>query len=622
MNTRPTSQLLQQVFAFELRQHLKGLQLPLLREALQRAALVLEWPGLQAALPQLLQASEPEWEKRLQRWIPALESGNWPDLGTQPLVQKRPEKARPERGQDVRVTLQQLEGLFAHAGELTVLKNRLGEHLLQLQHLHPETERDLQKQQAEWVRLLRQDQFELHRISEELTQLVLEMRLRPASLLLTPLERLVRDLGQTQGKKVHFEIEGADTELDRNLLDPLKEALIHLLRNAMDHGLETPLERRKAGKPETGHLKLSLQSKGDTLSISLSDDGQGVSSSKVEQKAVQQGLIQAGTVLSEEEVFELLFRPGFSTAPEVSEISGRGVGLDAVRAHLEQLGGEIWLTSQSKQGTTFHLRLPQTLATTRAFVVQVAGQPFALPSRHIERILKPENLMVVDLQRSVNWQGTAIPVFDLSETLGLPEAPAPFTVVLNLADRMVGLNVEQVLNEDEFVIKPLPWGIPDHTPFQGVVLDHAGRLVPVLNVSHLSTHARPRARAPVAAPKALQHILVADDSLAVRTIQRSILEMAGFQVQIAENGRMALQVLKQGHFDLLLSDIEMPEMTGIELTRAIRQDPRLQHLPVVLITSMSSPQHREEGMLAGADAYLIKGNYAPEDLLDTIGRLI
>ncbi|GGJ39234.1 hybrid sensor histidine kinase/response regulator [Deinococcus roseus] len=627
---------LRHIFAFELQQVLTGAPPENISVVLQRGARATGWQALLAALPGLLKLPAEQLLHRMASWVPLLKTGVFPVL-TGPETREQPAAKTlaagpaPSRseargsGQDVRVSLQQLESLFAHAGELTVLKNRLEEHLRSLQTLESHlsvTDREVLNRFTDAVRLLRQDHFDLNRISEELTSEVIDLRLRPASLMVTPLERLVRDLTQSQGKKVQFQVQGSDTELDRNLLDPLRDALMHLIRNAIDHGLETPAERKKAQKTETGQLELTILSRGESIHLTLQDDGQGIQQERVRQKALERGLIQEGTVLSEEQVYDLLFRPGFSTAQQVSAISGRGVGLDAVRANLDLLGGEVWLTSAAGQGTTFHLRVPQTLATTRAFVLMVSGQMFAVPSRHVDRIVKPEKFTLIDQKRTIEWQGAAIPTFDLSEMLGLPSGAASITLILNLADRCVGVNVQNVLSEEEFVIKPLPWGIPSTTAFQGVVMNRSGALVPVLNVSQLSEHARPRTLVQPQTSKRQQRILVADDSVAVRTIQRSILEMAGFEVQVAENGRIALGLLRQSAFDLLVSDIEMPEMTGLELTRNIRLDERLKHLPVILVTSMASPHHQEEGMLAGADAYLIKGNYAPEDLLDTIGRLI
>ncbi|GEM44384.1 hybrid sensor histidine kinase/response regulator [Deinococcus cellulosilyticus] len=623
------------ICAFELRQliHLQdvaGMVLPL-----RRAAQVVGWKALIDGWGEVVQWSREELQLRIRSWIPVLERGELPNLqGSTPsphprevLPEPPPETStmRADRRQEIRISLQQLESLFAHAGELTVLRNRLEEHVRRLQGLEGAMvglDRETRITFSENLRQLRQDQSELNRISAELTRQVIDLRLRPASLMVTPLERLVRDLARGQNKKLHFETSGTDTELDRNLLDPLRDALMHLIRNAIDHGLETPEERRRSGKPEVGRLGLHIQSRGESIQLTLSDDGRGIQLERVRQKAIERGMVQDQDLLSQEEVHDLLFQPGFSTAQQVSSISGRGVGLDAVRANVDLLGGEVWLSSVEGEGTTFHLRLPQTLATTRAFVVRVSDQAFALPSRHVDRILKPDHFTVVDQKRTVEWQGNAIPVFELSEVLGLPPSGAPVTVILNLAERCVGINVQQVTSEEEFVMKHLPWGIPASTAFQGVVMDRSGALLPVLNVAQLSVQARPRPAAQVQTARKKQRILVADDSVAVRTIQRSVLELAGFEVQVAENGRIALQMLRQHSFDLLVSDVEMPEMTGLDLTREIRKDERLKHLPVILVTSMATPQHREEGMLAGADAYLIKGNYAPEDLLDTLGRLI
>lgn len=633
---------LRPIFAFELQQLMQVPELASMQLRLQRAARATGWHALLEDWHLVLQWSREELVQQMQIWMEALRQGKLPEEENTPqqpeapvtisvippatqVPAQRPEPARAERGQDIRVSLQQLESLFAHAGELTVLRNRMDAHLRQLQALEAhlvELERETRNTFSDTVRQLRQDHFELNRISEDLTQQVIDLRLRPASLMVTPLERLVRDLSREQEKKLRFDVVGADTELDRNLLDPLRDALMHLMRNAIDHGLESPDDRKKAGKPEVGLLELVVQSRGESIQLTLSDDGRGIQLEKVRQKAIEKGLIQAQDTLSVEQIHDLLFQPGFSTAQQVSSISGRGVGLDAVRANVDLLGGEVWLTSAEGQGTTFHLRLPQTLATTRAFLLKVSDQTFAVPSRHVDRILRPDGFNIVDQKRTVEWQGSAIPTFDLSEILGLPYFNAPITLILNLAERCVGINVQQVTREEEFVVKPLPWGIPASTLFQGVVMDRAGTLVPVLNVSQLSTQARPRTSTQAPVSRRKQRILVADDSVAVRTIQRSVLELAGFEVQVAEDGRVALQHLRQHPFDLLVSDVEMPNLNGLDLTREIRKDERLKHLPVILVTSMASPQHREEGMLAGADAYLIKGNYAPEDLLDTIGRLI
>lgn len=560
----------------------------------------------------------------------------------------------------VRIPVTKLDALLALSGELRVAQIRAATRSAQLKALltamngerrrwrrrqadpvqllerFRERTREAMKQLELLERQLTLDNAQLKTLTQVLEDEVLGARLLPAATLLPPLERLVRDLSQQLGKRVRLTASGADVQLDRRIVNALRDPLMHMVRNALDHGIETPQLRAERGKPLEGQLLLHVASDGATVQLDLSDDGAGIDVVAVQRRAVAKGLIDASQPLSAARIHELIFEPGFSTAATVTETSGRGVGMDVVRENVTQIGGRIALRSQAGLGSTFVLRLPVQLATSRVLLVRLSdAQLVALPTRDLERTgrVRPSEISAVGGSSSLQFDGQALPVASLGALLGVAAAPVGEWleyVVLNGHGQRLACAVAALVGEQEIVVKRLSYPLQGLAHLSGAALLGSGELVPILNVVAIFErhaqggggvfHAPSASNQPLAEQR--RRILVVDDSVTTRTLERSILEAAGFETLTAMDGLQALELLRTFNAELVLSDVEMPHLDGFGLTEEIRRDPRTQHIPVILVTSLDKPEHRERGALAGADAYIIKGEFNQQTLLETIGRLL
>ncbi|MBU1666419.1 MAG: response regulator, partial [Gammaproteobacteria bacterium] len=482
---------------------------------------------------------------------------------------------------------------------------------------------------------LRATVAQLRPLASGLREDVRDLRMVPAESVLKPLVLTVRELARDLGKRVELLLEGERLEMDRAILDALRDPLIHLLRNAVDHGIETPTQRRLMGKAETGLITLRLEREGQSVVITVSDDGAGVDGTRVRGRIRELGLASEEEIaaLSSRALLDYLFRPGFSTRDQVSEVSGRGVGLDVVQVNLQALGGRIALETELNGGTRFRLCLPLTLASDHGLLVRAAGQVFALPSLYVQRILEltPTRILEVSGSQAVTVDDTPVPLRDLATLLGHPGAQNDYAelisvVVIQRGWQRVALRVDHVLGEREMVVKPLAPPLVAVRHIAGGTLGRDGDILLVLAVGDLLagalgaggrvvSHAHAEARP---APR----ILVADDSITTRTLEQSILENAGYRVQVVADGEQAWEALHNGSFDLLITDVEMPELDGFELTRRIRGDSLLADLPVVIVTSLGSEEHRRRGLEVRADAYVVKSSFETRELLEVVGQLL
>ncbi len=500
------------------------------------------------------------------------------------------------------------------------------------------------QQTGEIVSSLSQTTAQLGSVADAIGQEVMAIRLLPAGTIFVPLERLVRDLARQTGKDARLVLAGVDTEVDRLILEELRDPLMHMVRNTVDHGLETPAERLAAGKPAQGRVRVSAAQRGDRVHITVEDDGRGLDVEAVRATAVRRGLLslERAESLDPAAIVDLIFQPGFSTRTTVSEISGRGVGMDVVRSAVERLGGQIAIDTTRGLRTAFSITVPLTLATTRVLLVEDNGQPYAVPSSAIERTgrVRAADLLRLEGRRALQVDGRAVPVVELADVLQRPrpeteldpEEWRPY-FVLTQGERAVALLTERLVDEQELVLKPLGAPLRRVRHVAGAAVLGTGAVVVILNPSDLAKtalgnldagHFSPRLRdlpaTPADAPR--RRVLVADDSVMTRTLERSILEAAGYEVVVASDGAQALELLRSTTVDLVVSDVEMPRMDGLELTTAVRQDDQLRHLPIVLVTSLDAPEHVERGAAAGADAYIVKGRFDQNELLHTVGRLL
>lgn len=461
----------------------------------------------------------------------------------------------------------------------------------------------------------------------------------PFATLLAVLPKLVRDLARDQGKRVELVIHGGEVEIDKRILEELKDPLIHLVRNSIDHGIEKPAVRIAQGKPPQGTLVLTVsQVDGNKVQLLLEDDGGGVDARRVREAAVRQGLLSAERAgqLEEQESLALIFLSGVSTSPLLTEVSGRGLGMAIVREKVERLGGRISVETQPGRGTSFRLLLPLTLATFRGLLVRAGGQTLVIPTAQVERVVRVRS---GDVRRPAGQPmiapaGTALPLVWLEHVLQLPAKPARMppdvitAVVLGTGDQRIAFAVAEVLQEQEVLIKSLGPPLSRVRNVAGAALLGSGKAVLILNPADLLTSAL---HAPVAAPASAQtgptegqakSILVAEDSITARMLLKNILESAGYHVTTVVDGMDAWTALKTETFDLLVSDIQMPRLNGFDLTARIRGDKRLAELPVVLVTALATREDRERGIDAGASAYIVKSSFDQSNLLDVIRRLV
>ena len=497
--------------------------------------------------------------------------------------------------------------------------------------------RAIRKALARLCRLLEADVRSGAQVTADLGADVRRARMFPVATLFEPFPRMARDLARDHGREVAVLVDDGGTEVDRAVLEQVKDPLTHLLRNCIDHGIEPPEARVAAGKPRAGTVSMTARQRGDTLVVEVADDGAGIDPAKVRAAAVSKGLLAAGAAaeLSDREAIALVFRSGFSTSPVVTDLSGRGVGLDVVREQVERLHGSVEVSSTLHGGTTFTLSLPLSVSTMHCLLLEAGGQTFALPVAGVERIVRvaADEVQRAEGREAVRIDGRPVVLAPLARVLGLDaprsgddHAKRP-VIVLGTPDRRVGLVVDRLVRTQELVVKSLPEPLVRVRHLAGATILGSGRVAMILASTDLITSveraegAAPRAAdaAPEAAPAT---ILVAEDSITTRTLEKSILEGAGYRVRVAGDGLEAWSLLESDGCDLLLTDVEMPRMDGFELTTRVRADKRLRDLPVVLVTSRDSREDRERGIRAGADAYVVKGAFDQERLLDTVRRLV
>ena len=459
-----------------------------------------------------------------------------------------------------------------------------------------------------------------------------------ARTLLDAMPRAIRDLAREQGKDVDFRIEGGELEIDRRILEEIREPLLHLLRNAVDHGIDKPAAREKRGKLARAALRLALTPlEGGKVEFAVTDDGDGVPLKALAARAVKMGLLtapaaaQAGAA----ELLPLIFHSGISTSPMITEISGRGLGLAIVRERVERLGGTAAVESVEGRGATFRLVVPLTLATFRGIPVRAAAQTFVIPTLGVERVLRARStaLRTVENRPMVAVNGGYLPLVSLAETLELPAPADPgdavIAVVLGSATGRVAFRVDEVQGDQEVLVKPLGKCLERVRNVAGATVLGDGRIAPILNIHDLLKSAARAAHAPAAGaaaeaePRAAVQlrVLVVEDSITARGLLKNILEAAGYAVKTAVDGVEAWAALKLEHYDLVVSDVEMPRMNGFDLTARIRADKRTAELPVVLLTALATREDRERGVEAGANAYLLKGEFDHQRLLEVLRGL-
>lgn len=567
----------------------------------------------------------------------------------------------------IRVSTDKLDDLMAQVGELIVLKisadqrqidvRAIRHHMMrwskmwsEIQHSLGHLNGNLSKQAYESLRrygqemealvqsfnemdqAITRDTLRLNMVTNSLQDKVRHVRMIPFQTLVLALERAVRDAARTQEKDISFFVQGGDVELDKKVLETLKDPLLHLLRNAVVHGIEDEAGRLKRGKDSTGQIHLSVALKGSEVHITVRDDGRGFDLDHLRKIYQQRG--GEGAEASDDEIISMAFLPGVSTATDITTLSGRGVGLDVVRQQIEAIQGRISVSTNAGYGSSFNLVVPISLAMTRGLLVRAGGQHYGLPLLSVEKILEPKETIAVSGKHMLRVNGTPLPLVSLSSLLEQPgstedENHSRLAIIMAVADQRVALLVDDALTEQELAIKPLSAPLKRVRNVAGAALLGNGDPVIILNPSDLirsakGTHllAAPIKRIGEAAEQVSRQVLVVDDSITTRTLEKNILEAAGYVVYTATDGQEALKRLSETKVDIVVSDIEMPRMDGFNLTRTLRESNEFNHLPIILVTSLESESDREQGMMAGANAYIVKRGFDQAELLATIENLL
>jgi len=466
-----------------------------------------------------------------------------------------------------------------------------------------------------------------------------EISMQPCATLLNIFPRMIKGLSRDLGKEIDFIVEGDELEIDRRILEDIRDPLIHLLRNAVDHGIETPEERREAGKSTKGTIKLIVsRAENQRVEVLIQDDGKGIDAATVKKNALKNGFIleKDAEKLDTQQVLSLIFRTGLSTSPIVTKLSGRGLGMDIVQKKIEELGGIISVDSVFGKGTSFRISLPVSMSTFRGILVRVSGRSFILPSSHVECVMTVSNrdIKTVENRPSISVHGRVIAVIDLARTLSLPAENKKgsdrkrIMVVLGYGKGHIAIEVEEVVKEQEVLVKGLGRQLVRVPYLSGATILGTGELVPVLNIADLFKSLSSKeivvssARTGRIQEATRKSILIVEDSITSRMLLKNILESAGYVVKTAVDGREAYMALKTESFDLVVSDIEMPRMNGFELTSRIRSDEGLKQIPVVLVTGLDSEEDKEHGIDVGANAYIVKSRFDQGNLLGAIRRFI
>jgi two-component system chemotaxis sensor kinase CheA len=471
----------------------------------------------------------------------------------------------------------------------------------------------------------------LMRTAGDLDAGVRSLRMVPFGEAAQGLERMVRDLALAAGKEIAFRLEGQEVELDRAVAERLKDPLMHLVRNAVDHGIEPPGDRVAAGKPAAAVITVSAALKGAQVEISIADDGRGLDRPRIREAARARGLAESA---DDRDLLALVFHPGFSTARTLTAVSGRGVGLDVVKSQVIALHGTVGLESVAGRGTTFTLTVPLTVTLIRALLVECGGRTFAVATTQVTalRRLIPSEVRNVGGREMLAAPQGLLPLVSMAEALGLPaprrdRGQGGFVVLVEAGTSRVAFVVDGLLAEQDLVVVGLGRRLRRVPNVAGCALLEDGGIALILSAAELaeSALAAPAGQrhVAVAAPEAARRrVLVADDSVTTRTLEKAILEEAGYEVRLAADGHQAWRILQKEPIDLVVADVEMPGMDGFTLTETLRHSVALPRIPVILVTSLSSDKDRARGLEAGADAYIVKSGFDRTTLLAAVGQLL
>ncbi|MBF0506379.1 MAG: hybrid sensor histidine kinase/response regulator [Nitrospirae bacterium] len=573
----------------------------------------------------------------------------------------------------VRISADKLDELIKLMGEIVSNQNRLKQGLLDIKDAHRLAKRNLelvllhksrgngdfpgavvdsaQHLLGEIKRMLsniRDYNNVQELITDEIQTKALMMRMVPLSQVFGSLPRLVRDISRSLGKEVDIITAGDDIEIDKKMMEKIGDPLVHMIRNAVDHGIEAPEERVKLGKPARGTIRVSASYEAGGVLIHLSDDGCGIPLGKVKERALRRKILSEDeiNVMTESAIIDLIFQPGFSTSAIITDISGRGVGMDVVKKNiLEDLRGTLRIETKAGAGTAFYIRLPMTLAVMRILLIEACGMTFGIVAHYVREIIRvPESdfTQVVD-KKAIRLRNEFIPLVSLDSLLKVPVpeqlqktgkaqalsgAGEPLIIIVRMGDENLGLMVDGLLDEEDMVIKSLPSHMNNIKLVSGFTLSGKNEIINVLHIPALVEAAKEmRGEGLLKGARAVQreekgvNILVVDDSVNTRDIEKSILEAYGYTVELAEDGMEALEKTREFKYDLIITDVEMPRLDGFSLTEKLRSDETYKDIPIIIVTSREKEEDKRRGIMVGANAYIIKGTFDQTNLLETVQNL-
>ncbi|HVF85619.1 MAG TPA: response regulator [Abditibacteriaceae bacterium] len=655
------------------------------QDALAESSTVIEAPMVSPAPPELKSTPEIPTHSPAE----ALPDVALPDVAP-PVAHQAAQRTTPEKSalpETVRIATTKLDALLLQAEEMLTAKLTTGQRAAELHELETMLAAGKKEEQrvADEMRALRQmiargertpaftaavsllDFFDWnrehtkelqarlatvsraaqgdHRALGGLVDAMLEdtkrLLMLPFATLLQGFPRLVRDLARDEGKDVQLEMRGGAVEIDKRILEEMKDPLIHILRNSLNHGIEKPDERARRGKPARATVTIDItQRSGDQIEMLIEDDGGGINLEAVKATAIKRGLLstEKARSLSEQEAISLIFQSDISTSAMITEISGRGLGLAIVREKVEALGGQLAVENRAPRGTTYRIALPLTLATFKGILVKAAGQVFVLPTANVERVLRvsPEDIQTIENRESLvlqtsNGEPQIVSFVRLTEALELPvqsekSAALVSAVVVGVGDKHIAFSVEEVLYEQEVLVKQFGKPLVRVRNIAGATILGSGEVVPILHVGDLLKSATrggtaARTAAAESSEAIRKSVLLAEDSITSRMLLKNILESAGYRVQTAVDGAAAWAALRSEEFDAVVSDIDMPRMSGLDLTEKIRAEEKWANLPIVLVTARETREDRERGIDVGASAYIVKSSFDQSNLLEVLQRL-
>ena len=589
---------------------------------------------------------------------------------------KPPAVSKNDKIDTIRVEPQKLDALMTQASELAVTKLRISQQMTEIEQISAlwsawnrqdsisktivtEVEQSLSPEKLQPLKQLlntteqrinslgnlinnlknraSEDIASLNLIGDRLESGIQDLRQLPLSTVFNNYPRMVRDLARQQHKQIELIIEGGDIKADKQILEKIKDPLLHLIRNAIDHGIETPQERIVQGKSETAKIVLRGDRTGSSIGIEISDDGRGLNLESIALTALRRKVRTEAelVVMSELEIQSLIFESGFSTRTEITELSGRGVGLDVVRANVERLKGSIQVTSTPGNGCKFQVRLNTSLATNKVLIVEVDRTLYALPLESIQTMISiaPQDIYEIEGKPTINFEERSLSITWLASLLQLP-TPENYSqgklslacIVLQIGSDLFGVIVDDLVDQQDVVLKPQSKLLKRIPNIMGATILGSGEVCMILNppdlLHSIKNGSWQNVSQPTESTSVKNRLLLVEDSIVIRTQMQKLLKGAGYEVTIAENGAIALHKVQSQDFDLVLSDVEMPQMNGLEMTANIRQNSKYDRLPIVLITTLASPEDKRRGTEAGANAYLTKGDFDQQLLFDTLNRLI